>query len=569
MRKKIFLLLAFIVLLFPNYAKADTNYAITSKCTIRTEPNEGGKWLVPGKVHYLDPNDMISLVEGVNPVDSTNEKCSTKYYNVIYSGEKGYVCGDFINFNNDGTYYEELRNAGFPESYLLSLNALKKNHPNWEFQAIKTGLNWDAVIKEESSVGKNYIHAKDPDGTDAVYLSLDGGSYDATTKKFIQLSPGGYYAANKYTVAYYIDPRNFLNDRDIFMFESNYYNSEHSDEQLSNAISNVFRNNTLNNYVSAFLSTKTLGINPIFVATRSRQEVAVNNDVTSAANGSKGYYNFFNIGAYDSCSDPIYCGNIYASSRGWTTAEAAITGGAYWIYNNYTIRNQQTIYFQKFNVNNSGNTYAHQYMTNIVAARSEADFLYKGYVEASALENKKTFYIPVYEDMPSDVSVLPTAIDQKDLDHANSGNENTTNTLSIAEIVNGSGLTYSNNYLTGLAVGTTGDSLISALQAMSNEAKIEIAGNGIEKDFLGTGDKITITNNGKTETLTIVIYGDANGDGKINPADLLAVKKKILKIIDFDSLATKAADINKNNEIDPGDLLSIKKSILKIESIKQ
>lgn len=569
MRKRFYLFLIFIVLLLPNYTKAATNYTITNKCTIRTEPNENGNWLVPNKVHYLDPNDIISLVEEIAPIDSNNDKCSSKYYQVIYSGEKGYVCGDFINFNNDVTYYEELRNAGFPESYLLSLNSLKKNHPNWDFQTIKTGLNWNDVITAESSVGKNYIYAKDPNGVDAVYLSLDGGSYDAENKTFIQQSAGGYYAANKYTVAYYIDPRNFLNDRDIFMFESNYYNSEHSDEQLSTAISYIFKNNTLNNHVSSFLSTKTMGINPLFVATRSKQEVSMGNDVTSAASGEKGYYNFFNIGAYDSCSDPIYCGNIYAESRGWTTAEAAIIGGAYWIYNNYTIKNQQTLYFQKFNVNNSGNTYAHQYMTNIVAARSEADYIYKGYSNAIALENKKTFYIPVYEEMPDEVSVLPTAINQDDLNHANSGNEITTNTLSIAEIVNGSGFAYSNNYLTGVSVGTTTDSLISALKAMSDQAEIQIVSNGISKDILGTGDQITITNNGKTETLTIVIYGDVSGDGKINVSDLLLIQKYLLQSSNLSDGYYKAADVDKNGEVKVSDLLKVQNTLLYKDSINQ
>lgn len=569
--KKINIVSVILVSLFfllPN-VDAATSYTINAKCSIRTEPNEGGSFLVQDKIHYLDPNDVITLVDGANPVTSTSRSCSTKYYYVTYAGEKGYVCGDYINFNANGEYYQELKDAGFSDTYLLSLNALKTSHPNWVFKAIKTGLKWNDVIRVESSVGKNYISVKNPNTTDKIYLSLDGGSYDASTGTFIQQEAGDWYAANKYTVAYYIDPRNYLNDRDIFVFESNYYNSNYSDDVLTSATSKVFSNNTLNNYTGNFVSTKNIGINPVFLATRSRQEVAVDKDVSSAASGKSGYYNFFNIGAYSSCVNPVYCGNDFASNKGWTTASSAIQGGGYWIYTNYTEKNQQNLYFQKFNVNNSGNTYAHQYMTNITAPKSESDLMYKGYSTANSLQTTTTFYIPIYEEMPDIVSALPTSIDQDDLDNANSGNNPVTNTLSISEIVNGAGYSYSGSYMTGLTVGMTSDSLISSLKGMSNDANVSITSNGVEKNVIGTGDKITITNNGKTETLTAIIYGDTNGDGKVSVIDLLKVQKHLLNTAGLSDGYNKAADVDKDGKASVSDLLKVQKTILGTDSIKQ
>ena len=45
---------------------------------------------------------------------------------------------------------------------------------------------------------------------------------------------------------------------------------------------------------------------------------------------------------------------------------------------------------------------------------------------------------------------------------------------------------------------------------------------------LSTGDKISITSNKQTKTYYIVIYGDLNGDAKINAKDLLALRKYLL-----------------------------------------
>lgn len=568
MKKSIVITILFISFLFlPNSIKADSTYIINDKavnkaCTIRTKPNEGGNWLVPGKVHYLDPGDKVEIVDLNDKTSSTNSKCSTDYYHVSYAGNIGYVCGDFIIFETDNTYTNELKDAGFPDSYIVSLNVLKKNHPNWQFKAIKTGLIWNDVLNVEGSVGTNYIYASDPNGADAVYLSLDGGSYDPVTKKYIEQEVGGWYAANKETVAYFMDPRNFLNERDIYMFESNYYNNDYTDDELTDTINNIFKKNSLSNYTKNYIDTKNIGISPVFLAARSRQEVAVGTGVSNAASGKNGYYNFFNIGAYSSCINPVYCGNDFASNKGWTTPENAISGGAYWIYTNYTEKNQQTLYFQKFNVNNAGNTYAHQYMKNIQAPKTEASSMYNGYTEQSK-QKQVVFYIPVYENMPDNAVQLPTKVNDEEKDRIDddSNKEPEKNTLSIAEIVNGAGYQYNSGYITKIDLATTPDTLKNNLQGLSSDAKISVNSNG--KEILGTGDTVTITNNDKTETLTIVIYGDVNGDGKINVNDLLAVQKHLL---DGPKLSGKyyiAADVNKVDGVTVNDLLDIQRYLLR------
>ena len=63
------------------------------------------------------------------------------------------------------------------------------------FTALKTNIDFNTAVSKESVVGKSYIQVTDPNGEDSVLLSLDGLSYDASTKTFIQKEAGGWYAA--------------------------------------------------------------------------------------------------------------------------------------------------------------------------------------------------------------------------------------------------------------------------------------------------------------------------------------------------------------------------------------
>ena len=111
------------------------------------------------------------------------------------------------------------------------------------------------------------------------------------------------------------------------------------------------------------------------------------------------------------------------------------------------------------------------------------------------------------------------------------------------------------------------------------EIKIEnYSGETIENNQLvGTGSKIkiirTTQTNNKTETLaeyTVVLYGDVNGDGKINSVDLLVLQRHILEIQTIDEIFQKAGNINKNGRKPTSvDLLLIQRHILGLQIINQ
>jgi len=89
----------------------------------------------------------------------------------------------------------------FPDSYKSKLQSLKKEHPNWNFTALYTGMSWQEFINAETGTHlRNRVH----------------NSSEAAWKCTCNQSSGGYACASNGIVSYYADPRNFLTeDRNI------------------------------------------------------------------------------------------------------------------------------------------------------------------------------------------------------------------------------------------------------------------------------------------------------------------------------------------------------------------
>lgn len=156
------------------------------------------------------------------------------------------------------------------------------------------------------------------------------------------------------------------------------------------------------------------GVNPYVLAAMILQEQGTQGtggSISGTESGYEGYYNFFNIEAYQSGNlSAVQRGLWYASqsgsySRPWNSVEKSIIGGAQYYGTNYVKVGQDTFYLKKFNVQGS-NLYKHQYMTNVQAAASEGAKLAKAYatVKQAALE----FKIPIYNNMPEVASAKPT-----------------------------------------------------------------------------------------------------------------------------------------------------------------
>ena len=95
-----------------------------------------------------------------------------------------------------------------------------------------------------------------------------------------------------------------------------------------------------------------------------------------------------------------------------------------------------------------------------------------------------------------------------------------------------------------------------------------------QNDLVGTGSKVQVFIQNSQEVLAceyqIIIYGDIDGNGKINSVDLLKLQRNILEIEELDFIAQKAGNINKNGKKPTSlDLLLIQRHILGIKFIEQ
>lgn len=301
--------------------------------------------------------------------------------------------------------------------YASLLDDLLEEHPDWTFTILFTGLDWDDVIKNETTAshGRNLVQNK----TGEWVCSVCGD------KKY---DNGSWRCASASTVSYYMDPRNSLNEDYIFQFENlewkdNTYTLDGVEQILDGT---CFEGSSIQ-YKTTSGGTATINksyakvimeaaeaaeISPYHLASRMVQEQGSNGSSTSKGtySGYEGYYNLLNINATGSNSSTIIKNALaYAKKQGWTNPEKSIKGGAEFLVSGYISKGQNTLYLQKFDVDYSDKKlYSHQYMQNVSASKTEGTRIKKTYQEIdSSLDMAFNFIIPVYEDMPTTKCAMP------------------------------------------------------------------------------------------------------------------------------------------------------------------
>lgn len=312
-----------------------------------------------------------------------------------------YVSADTM----DAEFVSKMKEAGFPDSYLSSLNALHAKYPKWQFEAVNTGLEWSTVIEKESRNGWNLVQKSSDDAK----KSTASGAYDWYTNTWTIYDGSSWVGAHPDYIAYCMDPRNFLDETYIFQFECLSYSSSQTRDGVVSILDGTFMtkdvkdaDGTVLNYADAFVAIgKETGVSPYHLASRVRQEQGTEGTsslISGTYKGYEGYYNYFNVGASGVTSAlVIQNGLTYAKNAGWNTRYKALLGGAKLLAKNYISVGQDTLYFQKFNVVNHSALYSHQYMTNVTAAITEGKKMGEGY---SDKQQAFVFRIPVYNNMP-------------------------------------------------------------------------------------------------------------------------------------------------------------------------
>lgn len=325
---------------------------------------------------------------------------------ILISGGGFFLNIDVAKAATDAAFSTEMKAAGFPDSYISGLTQLHKQYPQWKFEAVDTGLDWGTVITKESVNGVNLV----PKSGDDARKSTAAGAYDWNTNTWTIYDGSNWVAANSGYIAYYMDPRNFLNETDIFQFESLSFNKSQTKSGVNAILSRTFMAKTVTdsdkttlNYADSFMKIGELtGVSPYHLASRVRQEQGLNGTsslISGTYKGYEGYFNYFNVGAAGVTSTlVIQNGLAYAKKAGWDTRYKSLLGGSQLLAKNYIAVGQDTLYFQKFNVVNAKNLYRHQYMSNLTAAYTEGRKLGQGYTDK---QQAFVFRIPVYKSMPA------------------------------------------------------------------------------------------------------------------------------------------------------------------------
>lgn len=524
----------------------------------------------------------VSYGDSLTILSETTDSSGAKWYKISCGNVTGYVSAAYVQLTSSGSqgssdadFESYMTKQGFPESYKPYLRTLHEQHPKWIFTAQKLGVDWNTALKEECVVGRNLVHSS----ALASWKSMEKGAYDFNGGYWYGID-GSWVAASKEIIMYYMDPRNFLNDTYIFMFENQSYDPSYQTESgVKTILADTFMSGSYTcpdtkkkyTYSQTFMdAAKKSGVSPYHLASRCRNEQGVNGAPQSlgTVKGYENYFNFFDIQAYaTSTMTAAEMGCKYAKTTNptyllpWTNQYKSIVGGSIFLGTGYITKGQDTLYLQKFDMVDGGNgLYYHQYMTCVFGQANEAISLKNAYSQ-DILNSAMEFKIPVYNNMPDKLCPKPTS---------SGDNNNYLKSLSVsgtsispkfdkfttsytakvnAEI---SSVTVNANPL-GKSAKVSGKGKVS-LKTGENTVKVTCtAASGVKRTYT-----IKITRKAASQTLQ---QGDVNGDKYLTVVDALLMLRYNAGKTQLDSAQLKRADMNGDGKVDVIDALTLLKKI--------
>lgn len=549
---------------------------MTGSCTadvLNVRSGAGTGYSKTGTVSYGDSLTILS---------ETTDSSGAKWYKISCGNVTGYVSAAYVQLTSSGSqgssdadFESYMTKQGFPESYKPYLRKLHEQHPKWIFTAQKLGVDWNTALKEECVVGRNLVHSS----ALASWKSMEKGAYDFNGGYWYGLD-GSWVAASKEIIMYYMDPRNFLNDTYIFMFENQSYDPSYQTESgVKTILADTFMSGSYTcpdtkkkyTYSQTFMdAAKKSGVSPYHLASRCRNEQGVNGAPQSlgTVKGYENYFNFFDIQAYaTSTMTAAEMGCKYAKTTNptyllpWTNQYKSIVGGSIFLGTGYITKGQDTLYLQKFDMVDGGNgLYYHQYMTCVFGQANEAISLKNAYSQ-DILNSAMEFKIPVYNNMPDKLCPKPTSSGDNN-NYLKSLSVSGTSispkfdkfTASYTAKVNAevSSVTVNANPL-GKSAKVSGNGKVS-LKTGENTVKVTCtAASGVKRTYT-----IKITRKAASQTLQ---QGDVNGDKYLTVVDALLMLRYNAGKTQLDSAQLKRADMNGDGKVDVIDALTLLKKI--------
>lgn len=284
--------------------------------------------------------------------------------------------------------------------------------------------------------------------------------------------------------------------------------------------------------------------------------------------------------------------------------------------------------------NTTSSLFDHQYMTNVLAPYSEGKSIQKGYEDSNLLNSAISFVIPVYWDMPQINTESPSInpYDYVSDNTRVFANVNTTlnirsgpstsyesiirvpaqtimsrisksvargelwdrvvldngivgyayrtylgeagpafnpNDISFDSSLRVNDFVISNLVYKSTTVGDVKSKINTSYNIKFENANGQVIG---DNEIIGTGYRLKFlsSSNQVLATYKFILYGDVNGDAKINSLDLLVLQRHILEIETLNDVFYYAGNIAKNGRKPSSlDLLKIQRHILEMQFIEQ
>lgn len=607
------------------------------------------------------------LTEGTTVTITGEQKASdgVLWYAIDYNGGTGYVSSAYIrlltNAADDKEFEAYLKQQGFPESYWDGLKLLHAMYPEWVFRADHNGFDWNYAVDQESKIGNSLVQST----SKSSWKSTDPKAYNWDTGVWTVYDTGGWVAASREIVAYYMDPRNFLSQNSIFQFLLQSFDANAQNVAgVERLVNGTFLAATVTDtdgrqiyYPQVIYDAgRQAGVNPYVLAAMIVQEQGTSGQSQSISGnvpGFEGYFNYYNIGAVAGGGNTaVKNGLIYAkggtsgqgtsNGRPWNSRVRAITGGAQFYADGYVAAGQDTMYLKRFNAQGN-NPFTHRYMTSVWGAYSEGQSLAGGYSE-ELRQAPLVFSIPVYENMPSAACAQPTGDGSPDnrlndlqvggYNLSPSFNNDTANysvvvpnyvssvtitantknsrakvsgagtvplqvgsntvkltvtaengsqrtfTLTIARQANTGGFSVNpnytvggGNYVSGIIVGTKVSDFVRNLNIVGGYAQVKNGSGANKQDsaVVATGDTVYIYYDNGTQYAqwSVVLYGDANGDGKIDNSDRVKIRNHVLGTSSLSGAMAASADVNKDGRVNNTDRVKVRNHVLGTSLISQ
>ena len=294
----------------------------------------------------------------------------------------------------DGKNLDEEKYPGYKEL----IDNLQTSHSNWTFTLFYTRLDWEEVINNEGHSDSR---------TNPLNLIPDSSEYPEDWRceidKDKRFDNGTWLCASDKAIKQQMDPRNILNEENIFQFlELKYTENAQTVEGIKSLTEDSFLEG--DSIAEALLQAgKNANVDAYFITSRLIQEQGRSGTVLSRGYEYNGVivYNPFNIRATGNSREEILQNAAqYAYEQGWYSLEDALIGGVDFVKTDYINVGQNTLYLQKFDVvYQDGELYTHQYMQNLLAPESEARNMREIYEFSNTVDTQLNFIVPLYENM--------------------------------------------------------------------------------------------------------------------------------------------------------------------------